>query len=245
MNQKVSVVNGGEVFTIHERNNRMINHPAFKTLKTWKLNPRGYIHVILAQHPKKPWVLLGWTNRRQQKSCEQLKFWNCDGQSELDMLQLVSEVVSNSKFVFGGVRTMQRRPRDIQKVAVYKWEDKCLGWQNQPMLSQLEVKNLVHRIAKEQGIIVNKIGFKRNKNGGSHACSGDGQVVFHVSHMRNVIVCHEMAHLIADNVHGFEKIQGHGPTYMRIYVDLLVKYCGYNERDLLRSIWENGIRIAK
>jgi len=58
-------------------------------------------------------------------------------------------------------------------------------------------------------------------------------------------VLHELAHVIMYAVYGEDKtIEGHGPQYLRLFVELLVFYADYDRDWLNHSIKSCGLRMA-
>ncbi len=54
---------------------------------------------------------------------------------------------------------------------------------------------------------------------------------------------HEIAHALTTTMDG--RSDGHGPIFMGIYVRLLVRYLRLDEAELLRSLQDAGIGIAR
>jgi hypothetical protein len=54
---------------------------------------------------------------------------------------------------------------------------------------------------------------------------------------------HELAHTVSTTVDGYS--DGHGPVFMGLYVQLLVRYLKLDEGYLLASLQEAGISVAR
>jgi hypothetical protein len=117
-----------------------------------------------------------------------------------------------------------KRVHDPQCEALYGWESSWHAW-NINTLSinacrkiirraclwyKVEKPRVIHHGTKELSYSVPEVGFISVQGGEQHKCGG-----------RNIATAlHEAAHHIGWHLHG-ENIQDHGPTFLRIYMDLL------------------------
>lgn len=119
---------------------------------------------------------------------------------------------------------MTQRESDPQCQALYQWEDDWLAWNRNthglavcrkiiravcklykvlpPSVTQHKTKEYSYYLPDHSSISL--LGGKKHKYGGRNPATA----------------LHEAAHHIAGQLHG-KKIQDHGPTFLRIYLDLL------------------------
>lgn len=141
--------------------------------------------------------------------------------------------------------------RDSQRQRCYDWENKHLGVYHKPLLSQEETISFIKQIYRDVWIECPKVEFIPQRRG---ACSswGGRTLSFGPRATTREIICHEAAHSICSR--RFLKrrnkqsdIESHGPEFVATYVELLVKYCGYDKQALHESMipfklkaWQKG-----
>lgn len=117
---------------------------------------------------------------------------------------------------------MKRDPLDPQKHLVYKWEDQW-RYTEDNLLTQDETRRLLKRCFKVYDVRPPAIRFlpKACRKWSEYDIDEDVLTMSH-SHCNHFIACHEAAHVIVHRNFG-EEAQDHGPQFVDIYLDLLVR----------------------
>ena len=142
--------------------------------------------------------------------------------------------------------------RDAQRSKVYRWErlaiDKWpVGVTQPPALTLAECQALVNRIWRnhsprfpEGRVWAGKIMYNAPKvrhSRGTWAWGGLNWIKLPPWARDPRVVCHEVGHAL---VYG----DRHGPTYVRVYIELLARYCGADRTELAASAKEAGVKVA-
>lgn len=230
---------------IYENANQDFFYP--NIVKSWKIK-RGWIHIVLMNNYRvgdTAWVV--WTLRERQYTCELLKSFQEVYYDEPGVIyQKALDWVKTTQFILTGRRSRSTKVRDSQRRKVYNWERVVLDYYNSPTLTHNEMTDFVKKVTAENGIVLRKLKY-RSGGSCSFARSRD-ELQFLPCHMNKIIACHEIAHLIVNDKwikKVYEKrVAGHGPEFVREYVNLLVKYCGFNEAQLVNSLKLHKVKIA-
>ena len=136
------------------------------------------------------------------------------------------------------------KERDNQRQKVYNWEHANIpGWpasaSSPPVLSLEECEALIKRICADYraSVPVIKDG-RRNRN----ASAGAYIIKLPRWSRFGPVVLHEMAHVILNQK--APSVAGHGPEFMRLYLDLLAKYAKLPLRELRSSAAKAGLQVA-
>lgn len=198
----------------------------------------GYIHISVSTKV----CSVDWTRRRKQKNCEELFYFRHGGEEKSGFNRCV-EFIGTSQFRF---KKREKRKmfgvRDSQRKKVYAWEAVNLDLNNQPTLTANQMTDFVKMVANDNDLVLRKLSYR--SGGRASFARGSGELQFLPSHMNKVIACHEIAHLVTYKVHGDYKVAGHGPEWVRIYVEMLVKYCGIDRKMLMNTLKMSRIKIA-
>jgi len=138
-----------------------------------------------------------------------------------------------------GEANERQRPRDTQGARVYRWEDTetFLEVLAEVYLPLWEIKQLVERVCGDYGRAVPHI--SRGRRCRSARTCGKNLVVFPWASRNPMVVLHELAHVLCPS-----HVEAHGPEYMRVYIDLLLRYGEGSGYGLLESARKSGIKVA-
>jgi len=137
-----------------------------------------------------------------------------------------------------GEANERQRPRDTQGARVYRWEDTetFLEVLAEVYLPLWEIKQLVKRVCGDYCRTVPHVSNGRRCKS-ARTC---GNLVTIPWASRNLmVVLHELAHVLCP-----PNVEAHGPEYMRIYIDLLLRYGEGSGYGLVESARRAGIKVA-
>ena len=139
----------------------------------------------------------------------------------------------------------RRRPRraikDFQRSRVYRWEHDQVFPHDPHLLSIEDCRALVDIVYRwHEGPLSLRPGWAppsvTDGRGRRHACGSREVIKLPRWARTRPLVLHECAHgLAADK---------HGPEFVRVYVDLLVRFMGLDRAALVASVEMAGIKIA-
>lgn len=178
----------------------------------------------------------------------------------------VSGTLPDTPDAFIATAKRSGRQRDFQRSAVYKWEDRTLGWMREPQMSMADIRALVQRVCSEYDIpVIPVVSDDRRRS----ACFGykptwktprhDGEVImtyagngqdyscqlrFCSGSKTRHVVLHELAHYFNAVIHGFMARAAHGPEFVAILCHLLGQYTVRSETDCRLSAMGQGLRVA-
>lgn len=139
-----------------------------------------------------------------------------------------------------------RSSRDTQRSKVYRWERRwVLGWDG-PEMTLDECRALVERVLKAFG----GRSFPRIADGrGTRIARGSRyRISLPRWARRRPIVLHEVAHALLPRgismLGGFGVIPGHGPEFVRLFIELLVRYNGEDRRELCRLARKESLKVG-
>lgn len=132
---------------------------------------------------------------------------------------------------------------DRQKNRVYCWEDELVHSSDPTRLTLDECRDLVEFVWANEGLVNPPDVTEITRSNSTVAGTGWRlELRFHKMGMKMGIVLHEIAHAL-DNT-GFENMHGHSAEYVKIYINLLVKYMHMDRLILLHTANEAGVRVA-
>lgn len=124
---------------------------------------------------------------------------------------------------------------DFQRSRVYRWEERnLLAAARWPIMELHECYDLMVRVFTDRDKPVPKLNDGRGRR---VACATWNKIYLPRWSRIAPIVLHECAHVLSP------RDAGHGPEFMRIYVDLLKTYCKYSRRSLVDTALTSGIKI--
>ncbi len=116
---------------------------------------------------------------------------------------------------------------DYQKSSAYRWEDENVPRNARTPLSMTGCRTLIRQVCREYGVdIAQLIDGGNDKASWSNGLkgiklAGEGKCV--------AIVLHEVAHWILQRR---GECDGHGPRWVRLYIDLLVRYDQWDNAEM-------------
>ncbi len=128
---------------------------------------------------------------------------------------------------------------DRQRRSCYRWEAEFgNATKTDGFCAQIAVGALVKKICDIEGVKPPMIKFRRSRTGTSWARM-DTLVTFHTSSglVSNKTIVHELAHIVdfARNRGKKHEEAGHGPSFIGIYIDMLVRHLGH-DRHILEAV---------
>jgi hypothetical protein len=126
--------------------------------------------------------------------------------------------------------------RDFQRSRVYQWE---FTWRPfSPRLSLEECQEFVDHVYKKLHRPNPPRVFRRGK---THAHANNKEISLPDWARCKSVIVHELAHSIACQD---RKGDGHGPVFMRYYLNLSARFLKMNKSELYQSAKKAGIKIA-
>lgn len=151
-------------------------------------------------------------------------------------------------------RGPDRYPRDYQRKKMYSWQKRYVRPLNNGIYSQHmtqgEIRDLVSRVYADYGMDVPHLIFNPRKSKSAaasyynqHPKTWKPAIVFHPDGMTFGTTLHECAHGIKYK-YPHEGEGGHGPMYMRMYIEIFAKYAGMERTELISTAYNSGLKIA-
>lgn len=146
--------------------------------------------------------------------------------------------------------------RDFQKSRVYHWEDAVIGLDlrsgDRVLLSLEECRQLGVAVTNEPDLVVQPHPFGPGKDARGIAYGGfgpDGLPTLTLPEWARKpwIVLHEATHVVTRRWEwetGGDKNEGHGPNFMKFYIEMLVDMLGFDEGQLRASAKAHKIKVA-
>lgn len=142
---------------------------------------------------------------------------------------------------------LSAQKKDYQQYTVYAWEDvtfKKYGFHTSS-LSEIEVGDFIAKLLKTEGAEKLKV-FADDRYGSCSFVFGDCDpyLTFSVHWgLNKMVICHELAHYFTYLMKAVDS--AHGATFVGVYVYLLSKYVGFDEKFLWKSLEVNKIDFIK
>jgi hypothetical protein len=129
-----------------------------------------------------------------------------------------------------------RKPKhlwDYQKARVYKWERESVRHHEERLETVQEIEAFVRMVCTKEKRPIPRVRDGRCRR---TAASHGGAISMPVWSRSKAIVLHELAHEFVRR-----QAVAHGPMFVRVYMDLLVKYAGLSRAMLERTAREFGV----
>lgn len=134
---------------------------------------------------------------------------------------------------------------DFQKSRTYAWERAAVEGFRDDKITLDAARKLLDTMFDKLGLSVPKIKLDPRR---SRTCSYYGWV--HEIRMAEwgltvPIVIHEAAHAVVNKLGASGNVSAHGPLYVRVYIDMLVEFGGYDKDHLEQTAKERGLKFVK
>lgn len=131
--------------------------------------------------------------------------------------------------------------RDDQRSRVYAWEDRMIAPRDRTTIARDAAQGIVDALWAELGLryppsvepLPRQV--RRRLADASRLC------IRLPEQTPSWCVLHELAHALTSTHDG--EFDQHGPRFVGVYLQLLVRYMGMSARDLLMSLRDAGIRV--
>lgn len=147
------------------------------------------------------------------------------------------------------------RPRDSQRSRLYGWENTVFDMytyssQASPVMALAECEALIHKVWRRHSPRLHRGTTEAAYNAprvtdGRRARRATGSY-WRISLPRwsrqPPVVLHELAHALLTSVRC--SLAAHGPEFARVYIELLVRYCGRDRAELLASAKAARVKVA-
>ena len=129
---------------------------------------------------------------------------------------------------------MESPKLDSQCKALYKWEGEFPCFDNK-MLTLKQCRSAVAWACKLYRVPIPPVSIHPLKKGSSFSCDDPYMLCLNKRHMNVGICLHESAHAIHTYLMGHAH-ETHGPQFLAIYMNLLLKAGGISKRALISSL---------
>lgn len=145
------------------------------------------------------------------------------------------------------------RIRDSQRQKMYNWEDSLVRKHRSVMhkvLSESEARALIIKIFESHGMRVPDVHIKESRSfvgcfWNYHPKTGRSAIQLSQRGLKLSVVLHECAHGVRYKYTPKDAPEaGHGKTFVRVYMDLLVKYCKLDITELRQTAKEFNLKVA-
>ncbi len=134
--------------------------------------------------------------------------------------------------------------RDVQREKAYAWERVVLHrLETNKKLTTPEIQRLAHRvvITYQMPSLIHVARVTHNRG---HALANHTIQLPDFAHTK-VYALHELAHSVQSLYEGrWSVMAGHGPEWLRTFIELLNRYKVMSKRELLRSARHYGLKVA-
>ena len=142
------------------------------------------------------------------------------------------------------------KARDQQRSRVYNWQDEAVEGYYTPTMTLEESEQLVRKAITWWFRLKNTKNARpftmprviRGRNG-TAATGSSGTISLPPWAWSEGVVLHETAHCIVDRHNKRYKDGGHGPYFMRVFIELLGHYMKLNRPELTRSAKKSKIKV--
>lgn len=135
-----------------------------------------------------------------------------------------------------------RPPRDAQRGRVYEWEERIVAPRDRTVIAFPEAQAMVNAIWAELGLRYPPRVEPLPRQATATVASANRLSVFLPQRTASWCLLHELAHVLSSTDDGHS--DGHGPIFLGLYVQLLVRYMRFEQTDLLTSLHDAGLRVA-
>lgn len=150
-------------------------------------------------------------------------------------------------------RRKETKPRDSQRQKMYDWQSSHVAAkypESTKRMTLAECTALVNEIFDAHGFSRPDIRYAHHrKMKAAHwwtenPKTGRPEIFFTNYGLNLKTTLHEVAHGLAEKYTSDKDEPGHGPTFMRVFIDLLVQYAGLDLTDLLQTARMCRLKIA-
>jgi hypothetical protein len=132
--------------------------------------------------------------------------------------------------------------RDQQRGRVYTWENRIVAPHDPTFVSYPVAQAMVDAIWGERGLRYPPAVEPLPRQARTTVASANRLSIFLPERTPAWCLLHEIAHAMTSTADGHS--DGHGEVFMGVYVQLLTRYLRLDPADLIRTVREEGIKIA-
>ena len=133
-------------------------------------------------------------------------------------------------------------PRDSQRGRVYAWENRIIALRDSTFVDYARAKPMVDAIWTEIGLKYPPAVEPLPSQSSATLASATRLSIFLPAQIPSWCLLHELAHAMTSDFEG--NSDGHGPTFMGLYIMLISRYLRMEKGDLLKSAAADGIDVA-
>ena len=134
-------------------------------------------------------------------------------------------------------------PRDRQRSRVYAWENRVVAPRDPTTISFRAAQATVDAIWSDLGLRYPPAVERLPRQAFATMANANRLSLFLPDRTASWCLLHELAHSMTTTEDG--RSDGHGPIFMGVYVRLLVRYLRLDAAELVRSLQDAGIGIAR
>lgn len=135
------------------------------------------------------------------------------------------------------------RPRDTQRARVYAWEDRFVAPYGGGLVRFAEAARMVEAIWADLGLRYPPAVEPLPPQARRRLADADRMRLRLPEAVPDWVLLHELAHALSASHDG--RSDGHGPRFLGLYAQLLIRYLRIPEEALFSSIRQAGLRIDR
>jgi hypothetical protein len=135
-----------------------------------------------------------------------------------------------------------RPARDSQRGRLYAWEDRVVAPRDGTLVERGAAQAMMDAIWADLGLRYPPRVERLPAQATATIASANRLCIFLPEQTPSFCVLHELAHAMTSTEDG--RSDGHGPVFVGIYLQLLVRYMRLDAAELLESVREAGLRVA-
>jgi len=132
--------------------------------------------------------------------------------------------------------------RDSQRGRVYAWENRIIATCDSTFVDYARAQSMVDAIWTETGLKYPPAVEPLPSQSSATLASATRLSIFLPAQIPSWCLLHELAHAMTSDFEG--NSDGHGPTFMGLYIMLISRYLRMEKGDLLKSAAADGIDVA-
>jgi hypothetical protein len=132
--------------------------------------------------------------------------------------------------------------RDTQRGRVYEWENRVVAPHDPTFVGRAAAQGLVNAIWAEWGLRYPPLVEPLPRQATATLASANRLSILLRERTESWCLLHELAHAMTSTDDG--RSDGHGPDFLGIYVQLLVRYLRLDASQLLASLRQAGLRVT-